>query len=109
MRFRSFGLSASNMKEYISKLKEKENKYLEESTLAQIDLLNLEEKSDNSDEYDLLGPKSNYKLTKFEKKRLKRKTRRMSDYYFRKKFVFYHKRKRINSESITIIKTTILE
>ena len=110
MRFRSVGLSASNMEEYLSKLKEKENNYLEESALAHIRLISFEEKNDSNDEYELLGPKSNYTLKKYAKKRKKRKMKRIiTTQYFRKKIFFHHKRTRINSESINVINTSILE
>ncbi len=110
MRFRSIGISASNIEEYLSKLREKENKYLEESALAHIGLISFEERSDNNDEYDLLGPKSNYTLKKYKKKRKKRKMKRIiSTQYFRKKIFFRHKRIRINSESTNITNTTVLE
>ncbi len=108
MRFRSVGISASNIDDYLSKLKEKENDYLEESTLAHISFITLEEKVIDNDEYEFLGAKSNYKMKKYESNRKKRKRKRIiSTQYFRKKIFFHHKRKRINSESINIIKTNI--
>ena len=40
MRFRSFGISASNMDEYLSKIKAQEAEYIEESTLSQLNYFN---------------------------------------------------------------------
>ena len=103
MRFRSVGISASNLEEYLIKLKKKENAAIEESTLAHIKFISLDENSNNDDEYDLLAPKSNYKIKNINKFRKRRKRKRFeSNQYFRKKIFFYHKRKRINSETIKI-------
>ena len=98
MRIRSCGVSASNMEEYLSKIKEIDNNYIEESTLTYFGFISLEEESNNNDEYELLGHKSNYKMSKIEKKRKMRKKVRINQ-YFRKKIFFHHKRSRINSES----------
>ena len=108
MRFRSFGVSASNMEEFISKLKEKEIEYLEDSTLSQLNIATLEENNsedNNSDDYALLGPKSNYKIQRINKRRKRRKRQRIfSNHFFRKKIYFYrhHKKSRLNSESINV-------
>ena len=105
MRFRSFGVSASNMEEYISKLKVQEAEYIEESTLSQLNFISLEpkinEEDENSDDYALLGHKSSYKIQKlnFLKKR-RRRGRINSTQYFRKKIYFHRKRKRLNLEQI---------
>ena len=104
MRFRSFGVSASNMEEYISKLKAKEAEYMEESTLSQLTYITLETKNnqddDNSDDYALLGHKSSYRIQKLNFRRKRRKRGKIySAQFFRKKIYFYrHKRKRVNSE-----------
>ena len=98
MRIRSSGVSASNMEEYLAKTKEIDNIYIEESTITHFGLISLEEENNNNDEYDLLGHKSNYKMSKYEKKRKIRKKIRIN-HYFRKKIIFHHKRNRINSES----------
>ena len=101
MRFRSVCVSASNLEEYLSKIKEKENSYIEESTLAHIKKISLEEKINYNDEYELLGYRANYKMNKFEKLRRNRKRKRLSK-HFRKKIYFLYKRNRINSETINI-------
>ena len=105
MRFRSFGVSASNMEEYISKLKAQEAEYIEESTLSHLNYFSLEpkinEEDERSDDYALLGHKSSYRILKlnFHKKRRKRK-RIFSNQFIRKKIYFHRKRKRLNSEQI---------
>ena len=107
MRFRSIGVAASSLEEYLTKIKEKENCCLEEFTLTHLRFINLEEKRNNNEEYELLGYKSNYKMKNFEHKRRKRKRIR-SNQFFRKKLLFVrHKRNRINSESINICNTKI--
>ena len=79
MRFRSFGVSASNMEEYISKLKVQEAEYIEESTLSHLNFMSLEpkinEEEEKSDDYALLGHKSSYRIQKlnFHKKRRRRR------------------------------------
>ena len=106
MRFRSIGVAASTLEEYLTKIKEKENSYLEETTLTNIGFISLEEKRNNNEEYELLGYKSNYKMKNYEHKRRKRKRIR-SNQFFRKKLFVRHKRNRINSESINICNTKI--
>ncbi len=102
MRFRSIGVSASSKEEYLEKIKEQENSYIEQSTLAHIGFISIDEKKDLSDEYDLLGPKSNYKIKNIKRirinRRKKNRKRISSIQYFKKKIIFRHKRKRINSE-----------
>ena len=115
MRFRSCGMSASNIEEYLKKIKEKEQSYLEESTLSHITCISLVEKSINEDdddnEYDLLRPTSNYEMKRYEKFTKRRKRLIVPKKYFRKKIFFHHKRSRIISESINVIdsKFKILE
>ena len=100
-RFRSCGMSASNIEEYLEKLKEKEEEYIQESTLAHITFISLDEKNNNNNDYDLLKPQSNYKISNYEKiKNRKKRKRIISTQYFRKKIFFHHKRNRINSETI---------
>ena len=100
MRFRSIGTSASNIEEYLKKIKEKENNYIEESTLSHITFISLkeEEKIDYNNDIEFLGPKSNYKIKKLQKNKETKKGNKNSTYYFRKKIFFHHKRKRINQK-----------
>ena len=108
MRFRSVGVSASNMDEYLSKFKAQEAEYMEESTLSQLNFFSLEQKNnqdnqdDDSDDYALLGHKSNYKITKIKTRKKRRKRGRIfSTQFFRKKIYFHHhKRRSLNSEQI---------
>ena len=103
MRFRSIGVSASNLEEYLTKIKEKEQNYIEESTLAHMNFISINENNNNmDDEYDLLRPKANYQLKNHEKFRKRRRRRIKSNQYFKKKIFFHHKRTRINSESINL-------
>ena len=110
MRFRSCAMSASNIEEYLKKIKEREQSYLEESTLSHITCISLAEKNnddDEDDEYDLLRPTSIYEMKKYVKFRKRRKRFFGSKHYFRKKIFFHHKRSRISSESINAIDSTI--
>ena len=107
MRFRSVGLSASNIEEYLSKIKQKENSYIEESALSHFNLISLEEKINYNDEYELLGHRANYKMNKFEKLRRIRKRKRLNKNFKKKKKSFLHKRNRINSETINIKNSNI--
>ena len=101
MRFRSFGVSASNMEEYISKLKVQESEYIEESILSHLNFISLEpkinEEDESSDDYALLGHKSSYRIQKLNFRKKRRKRRRInSNKFFRKKNYFHSKRKRLN-------------
>ncbi len=105
MRFRSFGVSASNMEEYISKLKVQESEYIEESILSHLNFISLEpkinEEDESNDDYALLGHKSSYRIQKLNFRKKRRKRRRInSNQFFRKKIYFHRKRKRLNSEQI---------
>ena len=87
MRFRSIGVCASNITDYLTHIKEVEDNYINESTLAHIGFISLK---DNNNNGGLLGPNSFYKLTKTKDQR--RKKRKKVKYY-RKKLFFYHKKK----------------
>ena len=87
MRYRSIGVSASNIRDYLTRIKEVEDNYINESTLAHIGFISLEEKKFKN---ELLGPNSIYKLT-FLKAKGRRKKRKMQ--YYRKKLFFYHQTK----------------
>ena len=95
MRFRSIGVSASNIRDYIKHAQEIEENYINESTLAHIGIISLEETTVND---ELLGPNSIYKLTKL-KERGRRKKRKMQ--YYRKKIFFYHQTKANSSDNNT--------
>ena len=84
MRFRSIGISASNIRDYLTNIKEVEDNYINESTLAHLGFISLEEKSFKG---QLLGPNALYKLTKLKEQR-RRKRRKMQ--FYRKKIFFYH-------------------
>ena len=101
MRVRSFGISASNMEEFISILKEKEAEYIEESTLSQLNYISLkEEETDNTfnNEYNFLINKSNYKIIRLNNHRKMRKNIDIFSSNFPKKIIKFHGlgRKRLN-------------
>ena len=84
MRFRSIGISASNIRDYLTHIKELEDNYINESTLAHLGFISLEEKN-FKDEF--LGPNALYKLIKLKEQR-RRKRRKIQ--FYRKKIFFYH-------------------
>ena len=88
MRFRSIGICASNKKDYLSFIKEVENNYINESILAHIGFISLEE-TNNINQF--LGPNSIYKLSKLKKKRKRRKFIKIQNY--RKKDILNIKQK----------------
>ena len=93
MRFRSIGVSASNIRDYLTRVKEVEDNYINESTLAHLGFISLEERTFKP---QLLGPNSLYKLTILKAKG-KRKKRKMQHY--RKKIFFYHQSKLIANDN----------
>ena len=90
MRFRSIGVSASNIRDYLKRVKEVEDNYINESTLAHIGFISLEE-TDSNDE--LLGPNSIYKLTKLKIQKGRKRKRNINVQYYRKKLYFFHQTK----------------
>ena len=92
MRFRSIGASATNIRDYLTKLKEEEDKYIYESILSHVGFISLEE-SKNRD--GLLGPNSIYKLTTL-KKEGKRRRRKIFKSHYRKKLYFHHQKYKVN-------------
>lgn len=87
MRYRSIGVSATNIRDYLKRVKEVEDTYINESTLAHIGFISLKEKKFKN---ELLGPNAIYKLTILNEQG-RRKKRRMQ--YYRKKLFFYHQTK----------------
>ena len=99
MRFRSIGVCASNIRDYLSRVKELEDNYLNESLLAHIGFISLEE-SNNID--GLLGPDSLYKLTKLKTKS-KRKWRKNFKFQTHRKKLHFHHETNNNSNDINVI------
>ena len=93
MRFRSVGISASNIRDYLARIKEEEDNYINESLLAHIGIISLEE-TKNKD--GLLGPNSLYKLTYLKNQRKKR-DKIMKSHHYRKKLYFHHNTIKFNS------------
>ena len=86
MRFRSIGASATNIRDYLSRVKELEDNYLNESLLTHIGFISLEEHN-NKD--GLLGPNSLYKLTNLKMKK-KRKWRKNFKIHIHRKRLHFH-------------------
>ena len=94
MRFRSIGVCASNITDYLTHIKEVEDNYINESTLAHLGFISLKENNNND---GLLGPNSLYKLKIIkEQKRKKRKRVKCC----RKKLFFYHQTKYNDNKNI---------
>ena len=105
MRFRSYGTSASNLEEFLSKVKETEEILIKETTTAHFNFLSLDENKINNEEYDMLGHKGSYKMKKYRhRKRRKNRKKSLKSPYFRTKF-YFHKRYRVYSQCIDEIKS----
>ena len=91
MRFRSIGISAQNISDYLTGIKEEEDNYINESILFHIGYMSLEE-SKRKDGH--LGFNSKYKLEEIRKKR-RRKILKFS--YHKKKLYLLHQTNKISS------------
>ncbi len=104
MRIRSITVSASNETEYLRKLVEAENNYLNEISLSSIGFISLDDNDIDGDDYGLLSSNTNNKIMRYdnEKNKKKRKKRKLSLQFplFRKKL---HKRKRGSTATNTTI------
>ena len=100
MRFRSIGICASNKKDYLSYIKEVENNYINESILAHIGFISLEETNNIN---QLLGPNSIYKLSKLKTKRKRRKFVKIQNNRKSKFFKHQTKIRKSNNNSINLI------
>ena len=94
MRFRSIGISAPNLRDYLKRIKEEEDNYINESILAHIGFISLED-SNNKD--GVLGPNSIYKLTYLKSQRKKRRKKIMKFHHYRKKLHFHYQENKNNS------------
>ena len=99
MRFRSIGICASNKKDYLSYIKEVENDYINESILAHIGFISLEE-TNNADQ--LLGPNSIYKLSKLKAKTKRKRRKFIKIQNYRKKIYCKIKQKIRNNSGSNI-------
>ena len=99
MKFRSIGVYATNKRDYLTRIKEVENDYIKESTLAHIGFISFE---DQNIKDELNGPNSLYKLTAFKTHRRK-KRKIIKPHYYRKKLYFYHQTKIDSTDDITLI------
>ena len=96
MRFRSIGISAPNLRDYLKRIKEEEDNYINESILAHIGFITLED-SNNKD--GLLGPNSIYKLTYLKSQAKKRRRKIMKFHHYRKKLHFHYQTNKNNSRN----------
>ena len=96
MRFRSIAVSASNLEDYLTRLKEEEDNCIYESILSHIEFISLE-KSENIG--GLLGPNSFYKLSEMKNLRKKRRRGKLLKLNYRKKLYFYHQTSKTNSSN----------
>ena len=99
MRFRSVGVSASNIEEYLKSLKEEEDNCIYESILSHFEFISLE-KSENIG--GLLGPNSFYKLSELKIQRKKRRRGKLLKLHYRKKLYFHHQTSKTNSSNNTL-------
>ena len=83
MRFRSIGESGSNIRDYLTRIKEVETNFINESILAHLDTISL--KNNVKIKEGRLGSNSIYKLSLL-KTHKKRKRKEIKSYYYRKKF-----------------------
>ena len=91
MRFRSIGVSAQNISDYLTRIKEEEDNYINESILLHIGYISLEE---SKGEDGHLGFNSKYKL---EERRKKRRRKILKFPYYRKKLYLLKQANKIPS------------
>jgi hypothetical protein len=96
MRFRSIGVSATNIKDYLSRVKELEDNYLIDSLLTHIGIISLEANNYNDGH---LGPNSLYKLTNLKTKRKRKWRKNFKFQTHRKKLHFHHETNNDNNDS----------
>ncbi len=99
MRFRSIGICATNIGDYLARIKEVEDNYINESILAHIGFISLEE---NNNKDGLLGPNSLYKLRRLKTHRKRKWRKFFKSQFHRKKLHFHHKTEK-NSNDINVI------
>ena len=98
MRFRSIGICATNIGDYLTRIKEVEDNYINESILTHIGFISLE---DNNNKDGLLGPNSLYKLRRVKNHR-KRKWRKIFKSQFHRKKLHFHLKTDENSNDIKV-------
>ena len=93
MRFRSIGESGSNIRDYLTRIKEVETNFINESILAHLDAISL--KNNVKIKEGRLSSNSIYKLSLL-KRHKKRKGKEIKSYYYRKKFCIRQNKEKHN-------------
>ena len=83
MRFRSLGFCGTNIRDYLSKIKEVETNFLHESIIAHLGTIELSNQVKIKEGH--LGSNSVYKIRLLKRHRRKKK-KMIKSYYYRKKF-----------------------
>ena len=83
MRFRSIGECGTNLRDYLSRLKEVETNYINESVIAHLGTITLNNPVKIKE--GRLSSKSIYKISLLKRHRRKRR-KDIKSYYYRKKF-----------------------
>ena len=83
MRFRSVGECGSNIRDYLSRIKEVETNFIHESIIAHLGIIELNDNIKIKEGH--LGPNSIYKISLLKRQR-KKKKKMMKSYFYRKKF-----------------------
>ena len=83
MRFRSLGFCGTNIRDYLSKIKEVETNFLHESIIAHLGTIELNNQVKIKEGH--LGSNSVYKIRLLKRHRRKKK-KMIKSYYYRKKF-----------------------
>ena len=83
MRFRSLGFCGTNIRDYLSKIKEVETNFLHESIIAHLGTIELNKQVKIKEGH--LGSNSIYKIRLLKRHRRKKK-KMIKSYYYRKKF-----------------------
>ena len=101
MRFRSLGFCGTNIRDYLSKIKEVETNFLHESIIAHLGTIELNNQVKIKEGH--LGSNSVYKIRLLKRHRRKKK-KMIKSYYYRKKFCVRQNKEKveINSDSNSI-------
>ena len=93
MRFRSIGECGTNARDYLSNIKEVETNFINESILAQLGTVSLNDNIKIKEGH--LGTNSKYKI-RLLKRNKRRKKNNIKSYYYRKKFNVRHNKEKLD-------------
>ena len=93
MRFRSIGACGANIRDYLTRVKEIETNFLNESIIAHFGTISLN--NDVKIKEGHLGSNSIYKITLLKRHKKKRK-KDIKSYYYRKKFCVRQNKEKMN-------------